>query len=272
MPVPDWLRALLHHAGWDEKRCVACLEPFAPPLFIPRTTAPPPAASDISPALQTALCPACAARLPRRRAGYCPHCGEVAADPQAPCAPCGACLQDPPPWTAFRFYGVFEGPLRDLLHRAKYASDVACLEVLGRLLADICADLPRTDAIVPMPLHPERLRRRGYNQCREMARPLGRMLGVPVRDDLLLRQRHTPPQTGLNRRERHLNLRDAFLGRDAADGLRILLIDDTATTGASLRGATEALLRAGAVRVDVAVAARASVHSPAAGISAPQRL
>lgn len=259
MPVPELLRALLRRAGWDEKRCVACLEPFVPALSPLSTPAPHPV-----PALENALCPACAARLPRRLAGYCPHCGEVAADPEAPCAPCGVCLRTPPPWTAFRFYGVFEGMLRDLLHRAKYGSDMACLDLLGRLLAEICADLPRPDAVAPMPLHPERLRSRGYNQCREMARPLGRMLGVPVRDDLLIRQRHTPPQTGLNREERHHNLRDAFQGLPEAAGLHILLIDDTATTGASLRGATEALLRAGAVRVDAAVAAHASLHIPAA--------
>lgn len=240
-----WLRA----AGWSERRCVACLEPFVPPADAPGVTA--------------ALCPACADRLPRRTAGYCPRCGEVTADPAAPCAPCGACLSDDPPWTDFRFYGVFDGLLRDVLHRAKYGADEACLNFLGRLLAVVCADLPRPDAVIPMPLHTERLRHRGYNQCREMARPLARALDVPLRDDLLVRQRPTRPQTGLGRKERLLNLDGAFRGLPAARGLHILLVDDTATTGTSLRRASHALLDAGAARVDAAVAAHASLHTPA---------
>lgn len=213
--------------------------------------------------MAAAICPDCAARLPRRAAGYCPRCGEVTADPDAPCAPCGACLADDPPWTAFRLYGVFDGLLRELLHRGKYGADEACLDALGLLLAEACADLPRPDAVAPMPLHPERLRHRGYNQCREMARPLARALGAPIRDDLLIRQRPTPPQTGLSRQERLRNLDGAFLGLPAAAGLHVLLVDDTATTGTSLRRATRALLDAGAIRVDVAVAAHASLHTPA---------
>lgn len=209
------------------------------------------------------LCPECAARLPRRMAGYCPRCGEVAADPEAPLAPCGACLADDPPWTAFRLYGVFDGLLRDVLHRGKYGADEACLDALGLLLAEACADLPRPDAVAPMPLHPARLRGRGYNQCREMARPLARTLGSPIRDDVLIRRLPTRPQTGLNRRERLRNLNGAFLGLPAAADLRVLLVDDTVTTGTSLRRATRALLDAGAARVDVAVVAHASLHTPA---------
>ena len=117
---------------------------------------------------------------------------------------------------------------------------------MGGLLAEVCGDLPRPDAVVPMPLHPERLRKRGYNQCREMARPLARALDAPVRDDLLIRQRPTRPQTELKRRDRLRNLDGAFLGLPAAYGLHVLLADDTATTGTSLRRAAHALLDAGA--------------------------
>ncbi len=192
----------------------------------------------------------------------------MTADPTAPCVPCGACLADDPPWTAFRLYGVFDDLLRDMLHRGKYGSDAACLDALGRLLAEACGDLPRPDAVVPMPLHPKRLRGRGYNQCREMARPLACALNAPVRDDLLIRRRPTRPQTELNRRDRLRNLDGAFLGLPAARGLHVLLVDDTATTGTSLRRAARALLDAGARRVDVAVAAHASLHTPAAPVRA----
>ena len=150
-----------------------------------------------------------------------------------------------------------------MLHRAKYASDEACLDTLGAMLVDICADLPRPDAVVPLPLHPGRLRQRGYNQCREMARALVPALGAPIRDDLLVRLHSARPQTGLTRRERLANLRHAFLGLPAARGLHVLLVDDTATTGTSLRRASRALLDAGARRVDVAVVAHTSLHAPA---------
>ncbi|MCH5277810.1 MAG: ComF family protein [Desulfovibrionaceae bacterium] len=209
------------------------------------------------------LCPDCGSRLPRRRAGYCPRCGEPAADPEAPCVPCGSCLTDDPPWTHFRLYGVFDGLLRDMLHRAKYASDEACLDALGAMLTDICADLQKPDAVIPLPLHPKRLRQRGYNQCREMAKTLAPALGAPIRDDLLIRPAFAPPQTGLSRRERLVNLRQAFRGLPAVEGLHVLLVDDTATTGTSLRRASRALLDAGARRVDVAVVAHASLHTAA---------
>lgn len=235
---------LKHACGLDEKRCIACLEPFTPK------------ASNRG----LMVCDVCLTNLPRRQTGYCPLCGEVTAMPDAACVPCGACLIDKPPWRHFRFYGVFEGLLRDLLHRAKFNADVACLELLGAMLADVCRDLPRPDAIVPMPLHSGRLRRRGYNQCREIARPLARTLDAPVRDDLLVRKRATFPQTGLSRKERTTNLHQAFTGRVAAENLHILLIDDTATTGTSLRMAAKALLQAGAVQVDVAVVAHTSLH------------
>lgn len=252
-------RAALHAVGLDERRCAACLAPYSPD----------PGRSDALP-----LCPDCRSRLRRRRAGYCPRCGEIFAgwageedasfpaspENRAPVVPCGACLISPPPWTEFRFYGVFDGLLRDLLHRAKYGADAAALGVLRRLMEEICADLPRPDAIVPLPLHPERLRRRGYNQSWEMARSVSRRFGAPLRDDLLIRTRPVRPQTGLNRRERQRNLDGVFLASPDSAGLRILLIDDTSTTGTTLRRAAEALREAGASRLDAAVAAHASLH------------
>jgi len=199
--------------------------------------------------------------LERRTAGYCPRCGEPTACADAPLTLCGHCLLQDPPWAEFRFYGVFEGPLRDLLLRGKYKGDLACLELLGKLLATVCADLPGPDAIVPMPLHHKRLKQRGFNQCREIARPLAKALNCPVRDNLLERIRETSPQTRLDRQKRLINLDRAFLGSPEVKDHNILLVDDTATTGTSLRQACHALQHAGARRVDVAVLAHASAHS-----------
>ena len=121
-----------------------------------------------------------------------------------------------------------------------------------------CKDLPKPDAIVPVPLHSTRLRERGFNQCQELARPLSDALGVPLVPDLLLRQHPTRHQVGLSEAERVANLKSAFLSLPEVRGKRILLVDDTYTTGTTLRRAALALLdpHAGAAAVDVAVVAR----------------
>jgi len=230
--------------GWNERRCSACLTPHSPE-------------NDFN------LCPDCLSALTRRSSGYCPRCGEPAARAEAPLALCGNCLNQDPPWTEFRFYGIFEGHLRDLLHRGKFAGEMACLDLLGKMLASVCMDLSRPDAIVPMPLHYKRLKSRGYNQCREIARPLAKALNCPVRDDLLERTRETAPQTGLNRKQRLTNLDAAFIGLPRVKGLHVLLLDDTSTTGTSLRQASLALLKAGSRQVDVAVLAHTSAHGSA---------
>lgn len=235
-----------------ERRCPVCHGVFAD-SFTPDSF------NDL-PDPMRAACPACRHSMSRRLAGYCPHCGELALDACSPNTPCGKCLSEPPLWTNFRFHGVFEGALREALHRAKFSADSACLALLASILADICRDLPELDAIVPMPLHPDRLRVRGFNQCREIARLTARRRNVPIRDSLLLKTRHTPPQTSLSRKARLANLDNAFAASSQAKGLRLLLVDDTSTTGTSLRKGAEALIRAGAARVDVAVIARAVRH------------
>lgn len=245
MSLTSFLRRAFVYTGLAERRCAGCLAPCFPDSDLP-------------------LCASCIAQLPRRQGGFCPHCGEMVNSFQPseslPIAPCGACLLSPPPWQEFHFYGVFETLLRDILHRAKYQGEPAALDLSGRLLLRVCVSTLTPDVIIPMPLHPQRLRQRGFNQCVEMARPLARHWGIPLRPHWLQRLRHTSPQTGLTRAERLLNLNAVFLASQDVAHLRILLIDDTATTGTSLRRATEALLLAGAASVNVAVVARAARH------------
>lgn len=146
--------------------------------------------------------------------------------------------------------------LRTLLLRGKFGHDPAVLHLIGRLLAQACADLPAPDAVVPVPLHAARLRERGFNQSQELARPLAVASGAPLAPALLRRPRATRHQIGLNRAERQANLRGAFTASASVRGKTILLVDDTLTTGTTLRRAARALLEQGALAVDVAVAAR----------------
>ena len=231
----------------DERRCVACLAPFAPP------------AGGVS-----FFCPACHAALPRRMAGYCPLCGEPAALPFSEPVPCAVCLGNAPPWEAFRFYGIYEGLLRQLILRAKFLPDTSIARALGELVLPVCRELPACDALVPMPQHPVKLRRRGCNQCQEMARPLARKLARPLMPQYLWRTALTRPQTRLRRQERRADLSASFAADPAVRGKRILLLDDTMTTGTSLRYGVHCLLRAGAAAVCVAVVARTTLHGRAA--------
>jgi ComF family protein len=238
---PDALLARLTRGFLlDERRCAACLTPFAGGM--------------------ACFCPACHAALPRRAAGYCPLCGEPAALPFSEPVPCATCLGDAPPWEAFRFYGIYEGLLRRLVLRAKFAPDLSVARALGELVLPVCRELPACDALVPMPQHPVKLRRRGCNQCQEMARPLARKLALPLMPQYLRRTALTRPQTQLRRQERRADLSASFAADPAVRGQRILLLDDTMTTGTSLRHGVRCLLREGAAAVCVAVVARTSLH------------
>jgi ComF family protein len=202
------------------------------------------------------LCTGCAGDLAANQP-CCPAC----ALPLESAAPlCGACLRKPPPftraWAPFRY----DHPLDLLETRFKFAGDLAAGRVLAGLLAERAQrDRPALpDLIVPVPLHVSRLRERGYNQALELARPLARALGVPLRHDLLLRRRATPPQTGLDASARRRNLAGAFeLAAPAALPPHVVLFDDVMTTGATLREGARLLRRGGATRVDVWALARA---------------
>lgn len=209
----------------------------------------------------SALCPGCAERLAPRLGGFCPACGALADDPAGPIVLCPTCALTPPPWDAFAFHGPYDDLLRSLLLRFKFGPDLGLCSLLRGLVVAAwersLQDRP-FDLIVPVPLHPRRLLRRGFNQSLELARPLARRLGVPLERAALRRVRSTTPQAGLVREERLVNLRGAFAA-DAAKvlGRRALVVDDVATTGATLTECVAALLDAGAREASVLVLARA---------------
>lgn len=203
------------------------------------------------------LCSGCAGDL----AINAPSCPRCALPLQTPAPLCGACLRREPPlaaaWVPFRY----THPLDLLEARFKFRADLAAGRVLGELLVERAAiDRPaRPDCIVPVPLHRGRLRERGYNQALELAKPLARALGVPLRQDALVRVRATPAQTGLDAKARRRNLHAAFAPSLHGDvPAHVVLFDDVMTTGATLREAARVLLRAGVQRVDAWALARAA--------------
>jgi ComF family protein len=201
------------------------------------------------------LCPACTADLPQLPAALCPQCGEETTLGER----CGACLKDPPAFARTIALFRYEFPVDRLIQALKYGHQLALAAWLGHRLGErlVAEDY---DLLLPLPLHPSRLRTRGFNQSLEIARVTSKALAIPMNPAILTRIRATPPQAELPLKERGRNVRGAFeCARDLA-GKRILLVDDVMTTGSTLREAARILKLHGAGQITVAVAARALRH------------
>lgn len=196
------------------------------------------------------LCPACAADLPRMPRTVCPRCARPMPDDVV----CGRCLRKPPHFDAARALFRYEFPLDKLVQSYKYAHRLALGSYFGRQLAA----LERLDAdlIIPLPLHPERLRERGFNQALELARPLSKAWQLPIDATICSRTRNTTAQAHLPWRQRVKNVHGAFHCGGDLGGQRILLVDDVMTTGASLNECARTLKLHGAAQVTVLIVAR----------------
>lgn len=178
-----------------------------------------------------------------------------------PGARCAACLAKPRAFDAARAACLYDETSRDPILKLKHADRLDLAPMLARWISRSACDLiDQADAIAPVPLHPLRLLRRRYNQAAEIARPLGAMTGTPYLPDALVRRRATATQGGKSGSGRRRNVAGAFevpaSRASQVAGLRILLIDDVLTTGATAEGCARALKAAGAARVDLAVVAR----------------
>ena len=199
------------------------------------------------------LCAACRDALPWNHSA-CPRC----AIPLPQTEVCGDCLQSPPPLAATRAVFVYGFPLDRLAPRFKFHHDLAAGRLLAALMGEGLADAERPQALLPVPLHAGRLRQRGYDQALELARPLARVLRIPLQAGALGRVRATAPQSELDGAARRRNLRGAFaLKPGIALPPHVALVDDVMTTGATLHAAAITLRRAGVARVDAWVCARA---------------
>lgn len=199
------------------------------------------------------LCAACRAALPWNAHG-CDRCALPLPEHESANTSCGPCLQASSPLQLARATFVYGAPVDALVRRFKFHQDLAAGHLLSRLMVEQLRGGPRPMAIVPVPLHPSRLRQRGYDQALELARPLARQLQLPLCHGLR-RIRSTAAQSELDAAARKRNLKGAFVaGPDLPR--HVALVDDVMTTGATLHAAATALRRAGVERVDAWVCAR----------------
>ena len=205
------------------------------------------------------LCPECASKLEPRRGGHCPLCGTCYADPGSPAYLCLTCRMSPPPWSGLAFHGPYDGPLKELVHRHKFGHEHG----LGRLLSFLARQawalrgLGRPDVIVPVPMLPGHVLRRGFNQSAELARMLGRTMSLRPLTHALVKTRETRTQSSLGRAARRGNVAGAFAASTEIRERHILIVDDVMTTGATMTACVRACLEVGAAKVDVFVLARA---------------
>jgi ComF family protein len=189
------------------------------------------------------LCPSCLATIHPIASPFCVRCQF----PLASGSICQYCTRTPPRFYGLRVVSRYEGVIRACIHKLKYEGQARLAVPLGLLLAQayIVYGL-RADIIVPVPLHAERLRQRGYNQSQLLAEECAKHIHAQANATLLVKTRATPAQVGLSAQERILNVAGSFATSAPLHGQRIVLIDDVCTTGATLNACTEALRQAGA--------------------------
>lgn len=147
---------------------------------------------------------------------------------------------------------------KKLIYHIKYQSYKHLAFYLGQMLGERIQDTSAADIIIPIPLHPRRLRERGYNQALEIARGISEVLQIDIWDDVVVRTRNNVSQTGKNASERQKNVEHIFQLKDSQKiiGKRILLVDDVITTGATIGSCMQVLAQAGDVRFCLGCLAR----------------
>ena len=226
---------------------------LADTVFPPRCVACP-APTDMA----QQLCAACWSETHFITGTTCRRCGSPRKGDAGLEDTCERCLRHPPAWDRGAAALVYGGAGRRLVLALKHGDRLDTVGPLAGWMATAGRGLlAEADLLAPVPLHWTRLVRRRYNQSAELARRIGRLSGVRVVPDLLVRRRATPPQDG-GRDARAANQSGAVahVPRHPVAGRRVLLVDDVLTTGATLSGCAEALRAAGAAGVDVLVLAR----------------
>lgn len=194
------------------------------------------------------ICATCRSTILRIEPPLCPKCGL----PQPSESLCPVCSHRETAIDGIRSPFHFTGTIRQAVHQLKYQNLRAAAGMLAGLMSEYLKSNPVPgETLVPVPLHPKRLKERGYNQSELLARELSKLTGLALMTDCLVRKLQTPPQARTAAlEERRRNVKGAFACVDEkVRGKSIILIDDVATSGATLDAAAEALKSHGAAAV-----------------------
>ncbi|NDV21301.1 ComF family protein [Desulfovibrio sp. JC022] len=227
--------------AFREKRCPACLNIHT----------------------EKGLCESCLSTIKPKPENICIVCGNKLNSPDAISLPCITCQTVPRNFSRLYFLGLHEGLLRDMLLGWKFNNQYGYDTVFQQFISRSCADIPETnrpDLTIPVPLHPSRLRERGFNQSLILARFASSATGAKLSAKALIRTRKTIPQTKLSGSARRKNLHTAFVAAPSlVKNKKILLVDDVYTTGSTVDECARTLLEAGAERVEVLTLSRALI-------------
>jgi ComF family protein len=201
-----------------------------------------------------AVCRTCLNDLPWHPKNACPQCG-LSSSGQL----CGSCISSPPDFDATHAVFLYDFPIDAMMQRYKYGNMLSLCSFFGQLLSTK-TDLENVDLIIPMPMHPTRLKERGFNQALEIAKVLVKNHKEKLDYKSAERQKLTPPQASLPLKARVKNIRGAFAVNADLAGKRIAIVDDVMTTGASLNELAKILKKAGASHVECWVIARTLPH------------
>lgn len=199
-------------------------------------------------------CKSCDADLPRLGEAHCPVCALPTLNGDI----CGRCLKHPPSFAATSAAFAYAFPIDKLVQAVKFSGHLALVGQLADALEPRI--LTRPDSIIAMPLHPLRLRERGFNQSHLLAQRLAQNLNISLLTEACARTRNTPPQSLLPWQERGKNIRGAFVCSHDLSGKHIAIVDDVMTTGTSIDELASTLRQAGAVKVSAWVLARTLPH------------
>ncbi|WP_035484737.1 ComF family protein [Geminicoccus roseus] len=210
---------------------------------------------------QGTLCPACWAKLRFIAEPACERCAVPILQAPPGIVVCPACVISPPAYDRARAALRYDSASAPMILAMKHRAKLQAVQAFGAWMTRAAADYRSADGLVPVPLHRWRMLHRGFNQSCLLARMVGRTIGLPVLDQVLVRVRATPSQQGLGGVERARNMgRGVFdvpeRRRSLVQGRKLVLVDDVLTTGSTLSACAEALRRAGATNVDVLVLAR----------------
>jgi ComF family protein len=216
----------------------------------------------LPPGRSTAFCVNCRRGFEPVESPLCRVCGRILFTGTGNDSLCGGCLRRPPAYTVARSMVRYKSSVRSLVHQLKYGKDLTVLRGISEIVR--CFDMQifsRADLVMPVPLHPVRLRKRGWNQSVILAELFFPENKNRLRVDWLVKLENTEEQTGLSGKRRRLNLKSVFaLGKKAQPrGSVICLVDDVFTTGTTVHECSKVLRRAGAKEILVLTLARADV-------------